>query len=148
MDEIGYGYCHCGCGEKTNLTPHSQKKKGLKKGEPYKYIVGHCRRRKDTYGLLNAQGYIILMNVDHPNATPKRTILEHRLVMATHLGRPLTSNEVVHHVNGIKDDNRIENLELWSSSHPPGQRVVDLVAWALQLVMDYPEIVDTFLTPE
>lgn len=62
---------------------------------------------------------------------------EHRVVMERALGRALLPHEDVHHINGVRSDNRLENLELWSHSQPRGQRVEDKVSWAIELLETY-----------
>jgi hypothetical protein len=82
-------------------------------------------------------GYVYLSGLfDHPNAVDGK-IAEHRLIMAALIDRPLLDSETVHHKNGVRDDNRPENLELWATSQPAGQRVVDKVAWAKEFLATY-----------
>lgn len=85
----------------------------------------------------NSCGYSVCFFPEHPQSTKGGLVTEHRLVMERMLGRPLLSEETVHHKNGIRDDNRCENLELWASKHPPGQRASDLLKWAEEIVQTY-----------
>lgn len=68
----------------------------------------------------------------------KTTIqMQHRAIMSDKLGRPLLKHENVHHINGIKHDNRPENLELWTRHQPTGARVQDKLAWSVEMVEEY-----------
>ena len=65
---------------------------------------------------ITPKGYVRLTKRGYPNTTSQGHIFEHRFVMSEHLGRPLLPNEQIHHINGIKTDNRIENLKIVTSN--------------------------------
>ena len=78
----------------------------------------------------------MIHNPGHPRAS-KGYVFEHILVAEAILGRPLTDAENVHHRNGVKSDNRPENLEIWTRPHPAGARAADLVDWAVEILRRY-----------
>jgi HNH endonuclease len=100
------------------------------RGEPM------VRERERGDGVLK-EGYLLVKAHGHPAATKKGYVFQHRLVMEQVLGRYLLPEENVHHMNGVRDDNRPENLELWNTSQPAGQRAADKLEWARRIVELY-----------
>jgi len=85
---------------------------------------------------LDKVGYVQVRTLAGNGAAGRYTY-EHRLVMQEMIGRTLVKGETVHHKNGIRNDNRPENLELWSEAQPYGQRVEDKVAHAIEILERY-----------
>jgi len=100
----------------------------MKHGKDSGYMPGHhskgVRNARWKGGrFMSANGYVYTQCPDHPNALKKGYvgyIAEHRYVMSEHLGRPLETHEIVHHLNGDKADNRIENLVVVSRAKHAG----------------------------
>ncbi len=86
---------------------------------------------------IDSGGYARIYMPEHPRAYKDGRYLEHRIMMERIIGRLLYDDENVHHINGIRDDNRPENLELWVSSQPSGQRAIDQLIWAREIEARY-----------
>lgn len=99
--------------------------KKCREQEPVTRRSGAAHARWNGGRQRSAGGYIYVSAPDHPDATASGYIAEHRLVMEQVLGRRLLRSESVHHLNGIRDDNRPENLELWTRVQPAGIRAND-----------------------
>jgi hypothetical protein len=89
---------------------------------------------------ISKNGYVYVYFRAHPNCDKEGRVFEHRLVMEEKLGRYLFPFESVHHKNGVKNDNRIENLELWIKAQPTGARVKDVVKWAKEIIELYGDV--------
>jgi hypothetical protein len=105
--------------------------------------MGYCSKH---YARMHKHGSpsICLTGQGHVNADEYRIIMrngirykEHRWVMEQSIKRKLYPWETVHHINGDTLDNRIENLELWVSNHPSGQRASDKLQHGMEMIAEY-----------
>src|SRR5574342_813633 len=136
------GKCHLNRQEKFRKNEIFKEKHRLEERERYwkKRGLSPDKDRliaKAGNGCITKWGYKRLTMHGHPNAAKSGAIFEHVYIMSKHIGRPLYKGETVHHKNGERLDNRIENLELWSKSHPFGQRVKDKIEWCKEFLAQY-----------
>ena len=108
-----------------------------KYGDP---LAGGTQDGRSKDWRVNKLSYVERFDRTSPYAASNGFVFQHRQVMGEHIGRPLRRDENVHHKNGNRADNRIENLELWSKSQPAGQRVADKVKWAKEILAEYGDL--------
>lgn len=113
----------CGCSKRDGSGPRGARK-------------GSKNPRWKGGNFITSSGYVRALCPEHPRAA-KSYVLEHILIMEKKIGRSLLPEETIHHKNGIRHDNTLNNLELWASHHPPGQRVEDLVQFAKEILRIY-----------
>lgn len=99
-----------------------------------KFCSRSCAHEARRSKYIDKNGYVV---TNWSRDGKRAYVVEHRSVMELHLGRTLSKHETVHHKNGNRADNRIENLELWSSRHGKGQRVEDKIAFCLSFLCEH-----------
>lgn len=141
-------WCQCDCGSvkqirMTALTSRTTKACGYcdlathgTSGESHHLWKGGVR--------FNQFGYVLLAKSiakkRYPNSilsNKSSDTFEHVAVMSHHLKREIRRGETIHHLDGDRQNNDISNLELWSSSHPAGQRIKDKIDWAKKFLAIY-----------
>lgn len=111
------GYTPWNKGKKcSQLGDHMRGKSPWNKGIEYKAISGDKNWRWKGGIRVRSSGYIMVKAENHPFCDEQGYVFQHRLIMEESLGRYLDPKEVVHHINHIVNDNRIENLELFTSN--------------------------------
>lgn len=113
--EVPSGLCECGCGQQTPIATYTCRKRRVFRGHPMPRLSGHGQQKRGPEsphftGERRTAGYVYVYMPDHPQATRTGYVPQHRVVWEAANGRLLSRAEQVHHVNGVRDDNRPENL--------------------------------------
>lgn len=146
--------CQCQCGKITEVLANNLRRKNTKScgcaSNERRRQKGKLSHNWSGGRWVNRDGYVMVYitetDTQFVRSSSRTYELEHVLVMSKFLNRKLTPHETVHHINGVRNDNRIENLELWSSSHPSGQRIKDKIKWAKEILSLYDTIPKLLVT--